>query len=344
MDKEISKRRLSNIELLRIICLIMVILSHYYCHSGFPEDSFISFNKVMMQFMASGGKVAVDVFVIITGYFCVTQIFRWRKVLKFLLCTYFWSVVILIFAICILPYNVSSKSIIESLCPFTPLNWFARAYLLLYLFTPVINKIINKVSKRTLSVIIFILTFTFFVWPTMRNYSLGGYFYSFLMFVNMYFIGAVIRLYSNEILERRIKYLGIFSTCFMAGSILLFNFLGLSDPYYLKAAHSMYFEFSGASIFALLVAIWIFTWFNKNCTLKYSYYINKIASTTFAVYLIHDNALIKQWLWCDIVKGYVFYKTDFLVIHMIVVTCIIFIVCSVLELFRIRYVEGKILK
>ena len=57
------------------------------------------------------------------------------------------------------------------------------------------------------------------------------------------------------------------------------------------------------------------------------------------VYLIHDNALIKQWLWCDIVKGYVFYKTDFLVIHMIVVTCIIFIVCSVLELFRIKYVE-----
>lgn len=65
--------RSSNIELLRIIAMFMVVLGHYYVKGGFPDDSLMITSKLVMQFLGSWSKIAVDVFVIISGYFLVTQ-------------------------------------------------------------------------------------------------------------------------------------------------------------------------------------------------------------------------------------------------------------------------------
>lgn len=85
----IVAHRQSNIELLRVISMLMVLLGHYYVLSYFGDIDTVSFNLVGMQFLGAWSKVAVDIFVIITGYFLVNQTFRWKKVLKLLSCTYF---------------------------------------------------------------------------------------------------------------------------------------------------------------------------------------------------------------------------------------------------------------
>lgn len=131
-----SNNRFSNIELLRIVSMFMVILGHYYCQSAFPDIKITSLNQVFMQFLASGSKIAVDIFIIISGYFLVKQKFSWQKIVKFLTCTYFWSIIVLIFAIFVLDSNVNNSLIKKSLFPLTPLNWFARAYLNLYIVFP----------------------------------------------------------------------------------------------------------------------------------------------------------------------------------------------------------------
>lgn len=64
--------RSSNIELLRIIAMFMVVLGHYYVKGGFPDDSLMNTSKLVMQFLGSWSKIAVDIFVIISGYFLVT--------------------------------------------------------------------------------------------------------------------------------------------------------------------------------------------------------------------------------------------------------------------------------
>ena len=92
----IATQRQSNIELLRVISMFMVLLGHYYVLSYFDSGNTISFNLLGMQFLGAWSKVAVDIFVIITGYFLVNQIFRWNKVLKLLSCTYFWGIIILL--------------------------------------------------------------------------------------------------------------------------------------------------------------------------------------------------------------------------------------------------------
>ena len=63
----IVAHRQSNIELLRVISMLMVLLGHYYVLSYFGDIDTVSFNLVGMQFLGAWSKVAVDIFVIITG-------------------------------------------------------------------------------------------------------------------------------------------------------------------------------------------------------------------------------------------------------------------------------------
>lgn len=54
--------------------------------------------------------------------------------------------------------------------PITPLNWFARAYLVLYIAFPLINKMIERINKTQLGVIIAIFTTAFMLFPALEDY------------------------------------------------------------------------------------------------------------------------------------------------------------------------------
>lgn len=325
--------RSSNIELLRIIAMFMVVLGHYYVKGGFPDDSLMTTSKLVMQFLGSWSKIAVDIFVIISGYFLVTQKFRWKKIWKFFGCTYFWSLATLCFVLFVLNQNVEKSLIMKAVNPITPLNWFARAYLVLYIAFPLINKMIERISKTQLGVIIAIFTTAFYVIPSIRGLSLGGYLNSFFMFADMYCIGAYLRLYSNDKFERTIKFVGGISAVVFYAIILVSDYLGGSDPYYTDKHNVMYHAFVGCSILGLLMAVALFVVF-KNWHLPYNAVINSVATTTFAVYLIHDNGVISAWLWNDIVRAGRFYDTIFLIPHMILTAMVIFAVCSLMEFMR----------
>ena len=329
----LNEVRSSNIELLRIIAMFMVVLGHYYVKGGFPDDSLMSLSKLAMQFLGSWSKIAVDIFVIISGYFLVSQKFRWRKLLKFLSCTYFWSLATLCFVLFVLNHNVEKSLMMKAINPITPLNWFARAYLILYIMFPVINKLIQLISKTQLSVLIAIFTTAFYVIPSIRGLSLGGYLNSFFMFANMYCIGAYLRLYSNNKLERIIKFMGGISAAIFFAIILVSDYLGGSDPYYTDKNNVMYHAFVDCSILGLIMAIAIFDMF-KNWHLPHNVLINYIATTTFAVYLIHDNGVISTWLWAECIRAVRFYYTIYLIPHMLITAMVIFSVCSFLEFMR----------
>lgn len=95
----------------------------------------------------------------------------------------------------------------------------------------------------------------------------------------------------------------------------------------------MYHAFVGCSILGLLMAVALFVVF-KNWHLPHNAMINSVATTTIAVYLIHDNGVISAWLWNDIIRAGRFYDTVFLIPHMILTAMVIFTVCSLMEFMR----------
>lgn len=332
----IIAHRQSNIELLRVISMLMVLLGHYYVLSHFENVDTISFNLAGMQFLGAWSKVAVDIFVIITGYFLVNQTFRWKKVLKLLSCTYFWGIIVLLLGFA-LGLSIKTDYIYKSLFPLTPLNWFARSYLLLYISIPLFNKIINSVSKARLGQIIIALTTIFYTVPTLIStfISGGGYLTSYFTFGIMYMIGAYIRKYGDAKLDKISIYAAIVSIILILASIL-WNDIHMHEGLYI-----MYLAHKGNSVVGLLAAIGIFTIF-KNIKISYSPFINTVASTTFAVYLIHNNPIISDWLWNSVVSSKDYFESLFFLLHMLGVTLLIFAVCSILEWLRLKAFDNYI--
>ena len=70
-----KNKRNSNIELLRIISMILIVLSHYTVFSQIDIHAMpLSFNKLLLETTATG-HIGVAVFVMITGYFMVSKRF-----------------------------------------------------------------------------------------------------------------------------------------------------------------------------------------------------------------------------------------------------------------------------
>ena len=78
--------RTSNIELLRIISMLAIIAHHYVVNSGIQEyftyGSFPDRNMLFLQLWGMWGKTAINVFVLISGYFMCTSNLTWKRFLK----------------------------------------------------------------------------------------------------------------------------------------------------------------------------------------------------------------------------------------------------------------------
>lgn len=146
-----SKIRNSNFELLRILSMLLIIAHHFAVHGVFSYGTDdLSMNRFWIQLLHMGGKIGVNIFVLITGYFSVNaQKLSAKKILKFCGQLIFYSVLIyLIFAYFTdLPF--SKREFLHSFFPLTYETWwFASTYFVLYLFSPYLNKLLCQLERK----------------------------------------------------------------------------------------------------------------------------------------------------------------------------------------------------
>jgi len=85
--------RQSNLELLRIISMLLILMHHYSVHGGFNLSNVpLTFNVFLVQLLSLGGKIGVNIFMLITGYFMVNSKFNFKKLLRLGLQVLFYSV------------------------------------------------------------------------------------------------------------------------------------------------------------------------------------------------------------------------------------------------------------
>lgn len=78
--------------------------------------------------------------------------------------------------------------------------------------------------------------------------------------------------------------------------------------------------------------------------MKYNKIINTISSATFGVYLIHDNPIMRSFLWHTLFKNATFSNNYFLIPYSLAVILIVFFGCTIIELFRIHLFEKYFIK
>ena len=338
-----NKVRSSNFELLRIILMFSVVMHHCIFASGIEQlyDLNNNFtNTVILQCLGAWGKTAINVFVLITGYFMCKSKLTWKKIVKLFFEIKFYEF-LLYSILCILGYQQKSFETIVKLFFSIGVNInhsFVGTFVVFYLFIPVLNRLINNMDKifyRKLLLLlfgIFTLTSTF-----LSNYNIFSHL---SWYIVLYFFAAYFRIYpSNWMDNRRLNcFWALFFIVLAYCSIILIDVIDIKMQISISC---YYFIINSNKIFAFLISIFIFLWF-KNINIKNNIFINTIASGTFGVLLIHTNGQgMNKLIWNDFfdIPSYINSYPYEIVIYVFISSLVVFLVCDLIDLVRINTVE-----
>ena len=332
-----KKKRNSNIEILRIISMLFIVISHYTVHNGISNYSLpLSGNRYLLELMTLG-NIGTILFVLITGYFLIeSNKFNLNKFIKLWLQIFFYSVVIYFLLVVFNVEIFSLKNMIKCLLPISFKEyWFATSYVMLYIFHPFINKFLNLLSEKEHFTFI-VINFLFFSILNMLTTS-SYYGNELIQFIFFYSIGGYVKKYNNKILNNKKMSYGIlvFSILSIMISVLIFDILGIK--YNIFAEHSTYLM-NRTSPFIILFSICLFNIFVKKEE-KNNNIINIISSCMFGVYLISDNNYFRTFLWEDLLKNSDYVLSKYLLLHMVVSVLLVFATCCLIEFIRINVID-----
>ncbi len=325
------KTRDLGLELLRIISIFLITCVHMLNYGGFLANASSEFEKLLLRLLYSFFTVSVNVFVLISGYFLVKSKFKLSKIVKLWLTVVFYMLSLYLISVI---FGVNSLNIRSLLKCFTPLlnngYWFFSAYFVLFLIFPLLNKVVDGLTKKQALIIligIFAFSYVSFRFP-LDNVLGSNAGYSLIWFICLYLIGAIIRTYD-------ISFKGwIWFVLFLVGILLIFA------NYYLPTSIFGYGYIHNSPDYTaplvLFASICIFMFFKQikteNKLLNKA--VSKISSTTFGIYLLQENVFIKPHLYFKILKVQNYYAQISSIFYIFLFVGIVFVCGMIFDFVR----------
>ena len=289
-----GKSRDSNIELLRILSMLLVLGLHVnYLALGkvtitdVASDPFVSLMKMELESLCI---VCVNLYVLISGYFGIK--IKKKSLFSLLFTILFWQITLYTVGIIDGRYSFDFNILQKMIVPGS-IYWFVPAYLMLVLFSPLLNAFIEKSDKKSLGrfIICFLSVQTMFGYvEPYWNMFINGY--SVISFMGLYLIGNYIRRYSGEMFRKSPScYFCIYLMTGIASGACAFLAYRYVDSHYILPHVNNWFIVSYISPFAIIGAISLFIAFTKT-KIKNNTIINRMAASAFPVYLIHIHPVV----------------------------------------------------
>ncbi|MBP3728747.1 MAG: acyltransferase [Lachnospiraceae bacterium] len=355
MEQSREKRQ-SNFELLRILAMLMIVASHYASHGiekqlveGEAWQIWLGgsgFARFFTCFLNSGGEVGVALLFAISGYFQIRRD-RFSPKKLALSCLYYSVFSLAVLGIVSLlgigvPY-METRNLIPFLLRsfFMPLTstlwWFVPVYLFLMLFSPVINGFLRKLNQKGFGLFLLV---AWGIWYGLAN-LVGTEFAQLQKALFFYSLGAFIRLYLSPAPKRRGLY-GLMMLAGWAGSAFCFYRLGMlsAGTGGLKTEMLARGFSSLNSMLMVPCLIWGAFRLAQSWRMGYHGWINRLAASTFGIYLIHDSLVIRPLLWYRWVPVAVSqYPSPLFPLWAILTILGIFILCALLDQLRLILFE-----
>lgn len=338
----ISRERVrdSNFELLRIIAMFLIVLHHFSVHglwaAGGSWVTEIPNHTVVIACLAIGGKVGVDLFVLITGYFMVRQRFRAKSLFRIIAESWFYAMVVLFAIFVYKPDAITGSVIVQSVTPLVFLNWFVGVYAALYILIPFLNKLIFSMAHSAYKHLLVLLFIVFSLIPSIEGFpwlesKLGW-------FIFLYLLGGYIRLFNIKIRTESAVSIGMLCMIVLVvwtyayhTQCININALQQFAPYQVYVA-------SDSFVLTLLISISIFLLFN-NINIGSISAVNIVSSAALGVYLLSDNDFVRSFLWDRF--GNVYYSSALSIIATgFVASAVIYCVCMIIDFGRQRFIEA----
>ena len=294
--------------------MALIVAHHFAVHSELLLESAPSFlNVAIAGFCVIGGKLAVNVFVIISGYFLINGRFKPEKVFSLWVQIFLYSSVIYVVFLSASVVQFDWKGLLAAFFPISSnAYWFMTCYLLTYLFSPFINKLIKSISQKQLLLLMLILFVFSSVTPYIFDFRPLS---SMSWFIFAYITGAYIALYP-KLFEKKWLFVPLFVGSYLLIALLkVFANVSLAD----METPSCY-----------ICAVSMFVTF-KYIKIKHSPVINLLSSATLGVYLIHDNNYIRPFLWKNTLRVADIFATNDFWWKAILIILLVYITCTVIE-------------
>lgn len=333
--------RNSNIELLRIIAMLFIVMGHFVDQSNFNlYDE--SVNSMIISFLSMGACIGTNLFLIIGVWFMVDQLFMAKKVIK-LYSQLLFTTVVITTAMIVVNVKTSLKDVLRGYFPFFGRAlWFVSAYITLYFFSPFLRRFLEmeRNKQKLFCVLSFIMVCVVSTLPDEQE----GYLVNSLWFMFVFIWTGYIK--HRDIIEkiqnwRVSKFIPV-----LGGSAYIL----LIIIYYMGRTHdssitniglrlSYQYLMDIKTIPNFLIALSFFLW-SVTGKERHNGSINKIAARSLEVYLVHQVPAFISFLWFTVFACDRFRNYDYSFIYVIFVGLAVYIGTSIIDVFR-EHIENK---
>ena len=340
-----KKERSSNIEILRILSMLMIIAFHWQLHGNNDGIIYSAFSskQAFSFFWGSWGSLGVDIFFIISSFFGVQSYsLKISRLVPIVVKVSLYGVFVLS---CLNIFDLIDFNILETIKSFLGVfayqYWFISVYVVLYCLHPALNKMMYFLSEKYFIFLVIVLFYSTYVIGFVyinefvgrlscgiTIYLLVGFFYRFPKY----------NVFSNY--GGWISLLGMSSICL--GECFL-SFLSLSyGQIFCSIINRIQII---TSPFMVIVAFGIFY---RTLPLQrfHNNIINFLGKYSVGAYLLHGgSSSIKDVLWDDILNVAYFFNntcTFVYVVYYIVCTFLFFFIGCIIDFFVSIFVNKLI--
>jgi hypothetical protein len=294
-------------ELLRIVSMLFVLILHANylgIHAPSPTDFRMHPESTILRCIIEALTiVAVNVFVLISGWFGIK--FNFNKLSSLCFQILFFSLGFFIVFSFISPSEAFTINRIKGIFLMNADYWFVKAYLILFILSPVLNAFIDHVSQKQFFITLaaFYSFHTVYGWlmDASVNFTMNGT--TGLSFIGLYLLGRYLRLNPSK-----------YSTMNKYNDLLIYIgcavLLCASNSFLLHYGIDVSVEgrlFSYASPLVIIASVYLMLFFSK---LSFqSKCINWIASSCLAVYLFHCNGFFFGKYYRQVIEQ-IYYHSD----------------------------------
>lgn len=329
-----------NFEVLRTLAMFFIVVYHCLTHGVGEEYGFSNVhpaslsNLLFSDFLLVLSSVAVNLYVMISGYFLIDLNFKMSRIVRtwVISCFYLFFISALFMSLDIIPFNI--VTIGKSFFPIsTDAYWFVTQYIGLLILSPFLSIMLKQLTFR--QYIGLLIGGAFICLAIIPDFPLGKRFYvahgnSLLCFVYLFVVAGFIR---HHLKQQPMKKL----VTVMSVVVLITLACELIVGTHHHISHLVWFDYNGLPfILSVLIFILVKQVQVPNTILWNS--LVRLAPYTFGVYLIHDHLLVRGWLWSTFSLTPQCEEWVFPLV-VIGICLLIFLICSLIEVIRKKVFE-----
>lgn len=309
--QSLDRKRMANLELLRLVAMFFVVILHAL-GKGVGLVALTNEHLYGAGYLAWGMEalaiVAVNVYMLMSGYFLTESSFKVKRVFQLFLQVWFYSIGIGLIAAAFGYLPEGGFGIHYLLMLFLPISmnhyWFMTAYVFMYVFTPLLSAGIRRLDKKQLQMVIVILVLLFSVvksvMPSRLDTDMQGY--DCIWYMCIFVIAAYIRRYGIPIFKNKRRSLLIY----LLAAACIFGITMALRLVYLRTGRletllTVCYNYNHILVLAASIAFFYIFYHIQLSEGRFSRLVCRIAPYTLGVYLWHEHIAIRyewqQWLY-----------------------------------------------